>query len=270
MDINYIAIFVIICIIVKIFMKKERKIVKNPFLQENFEIMENFDRDIQNNLSDEYKENHYMKWFPIYMKYYCSVSSEYMKFKVYDVLYDVETYIFENKLIELMNDYKRILDFGCGTCKIWRNNRVFNRSHNIHCIDLDEAMLAYPKHLLRNDNIEVSNANLFNLEIEYDVVLFSEVIMQLDKPEEFLKYIVDKNPNTRIIMCHTVFTPFMSSVLSPFKNCIMKCIPIFNVACGKALTYQQTSDIIKKGGCIIEDTVSIRDNKIIFVCKKAD
>jgi len=117
-------------------------------------------------------------------------------------------------------------------------------------------------------NISIFRHNLFHLDIKYDVVLFSEVIMQLNNPEEYIKYIVDKNPNVTIITCHTIFSPLVSSVISPIKNNIMQYIPILNIARGRALTFEQTTNIFTSVGCKLEKFIKIYDNKIIFVFKK--
>ena len=117
-------------------------------------------------------------------------------------------------------------------------------------------------------NIVLTNENILDLEMKYDVVLFSEVIMQLEKPEKLIKYIVDKNPHIKIIACHTIFTENISKIITPIKNGIIKHIPILKTIYGKALTYEQTIEIFTRANCKLTETIPIYDNKIIFVFEK--
>ena len=242
--------------------------VDNPFTLEDPKLIKIADKDINNLLSPKYNENSYFKWIPLLIKYHNKVNPSYLEFKTYDIFYDEETYIFEKNLIKLMKKYNRILDFGCGTCKIWRNNLKFINNHKIHCIDLDKNILSYPKYLLKNYNIQITEENMFDLEMNYDCVLFSEVIMQLDNPELFIKYIINKNPNIVIIVNHTIFSTLVSKLLTPFKNGLMKYIPILKTSYGRALTYQQTIEIFTNSGCSLIKEKKIMNNKIIFVFKK--
>lgn len=242
----------------------------NPFLRENSKIITELDQDIEKNLSNEYDGHpHYHKWIPLYFKYKNKVSPSYLQFKIYDVLYDEETYIFEKYLLNILKNYKRILDFGCGTCKIWRNNNKFIRKHKIHCIDLDANVLAYPKHILQNYNIKLTTENLCDLNMaKYNCVLFSEVIMQIDNFESMIKYMVDSNPDITIIVNHTIFSPIVSDIITPFKNGIMKYIPILKTSYGRALTYDQTVNMFTNSGCTLVYEKKVFENKIIFVFQK--
>jgi 2-polyprenyl-3-methyl-5-hydroxy-6-metoxy-1,4-benzoquinol methylase len=248
---------------------KNNNDIYNPFLLENLNLIKKIDQDIEIRITDNYDWNYY-KWIPVYLKYKNKVSPSYFKFKIYDVLYDEETYIFEKDLIKIMKKHKNILDFGCGTCKIWRNNINFIKERNIHCIDLDIDALSYPKYLLKNNTIKITNDNLFNIDIKnYDCILFSEVIMQLENFDSIIKYIIKNNPNISIIVNHTIFNPIVSKLLTPIKNGLLKYIPIMNVGCGKALTYQQTIQMFTKLKCSLIYEKSVFDNKIIFVFKKS-
>jgi len=104
--------------------------------------------------------------------------------------------------------------------------------------------------------------------MNYDCVLFSEVIMQLDNFKAVLKYIIDKNPNIEIIVNHTIFSPFVSKLLSPFKNGPMKYLPLMKTVYGRALTYQQTIKMFTNTGYSLIKEKKIMDDKIIFVFKK--
>lgn len=244
----------------------------SPFSRENSKIIKEFDKDIEKNLSKKkeyYIYGNYHKWILTYLKYENKVSPSYLQFKIYDIFYDEETYIFENDLLDIMKKYKRILDFGCGTCKIWRNNRKFIKKHKIHCIDLDADIISYPKYILKSYNIKITNQNLCDLNMKkYDCVLFSEVIMQIDNFESVIKYIVDNNPKVTIIVNHTIFHPFISKLLTPFKNGIMRYIPIMKTSYGRALTYEQTVQMFTNEGCHITYIKKVMDNKFIFVFKK--
>jgi len=123
----------------------------NPFTNEDQKILENIDNDINLNRSKE-SWSYFTKWIRIYFKYCNKVSESYLQFKIYDILYDEETSMFEKELLELMNKYVNILDFGCGTCKIWRKNPSFYINKTVHCIDLYDNVLAYPKFLLKNES----------------------------------------------------------------------------------------------------------------------
>ena len=242
--------------------------IENPFLNENQKLIKEFDKDIEKLITKEYNWTYY-KWIPLYLKYKNKFSSSYFNFKKYDIFYDEETQIFEKDLLKIMKNYKRILDFGCGTCKIWRNNLEFIKKHKIHCIDLCADTLSYPKYILKNYNIKITNENLFNLNIKnYDCVLFSEVIMQIDDFESIVKYLVDNNPKITIIANHTIYSPFISKILTPIKNKLMKYIPIMKLGYGRALTYDQTLQMFINSGCKLEYTKKIFNNKIIFVFKK--
>ena len=79
--------------------------------------------------------------------------------------------MFEKKLVDLINNGNKILDFGCGACKLWENNiEKFNDSF-IKCIDLNKDILKYAKYNLRDyNNIDISNDNIFDLNInDYDI-----------------------------------------------------------------------------------------------------
>ena len=276
------ATFISFCVIIKIFEVWSNKSlninsnpsdVDNPFSLENSVIIKQIDNDINSNLSLVYNKSInviiFLKWIILYIKNCNNVNPYYFQFKIYDIFYDEETHIFERELLSLIENYDNILDFGCGTCKIWRRNKDFLQKHNIHCIDLDKNILSYPKYLLKNEkNIVLTNENILDLEMKYDVVLFSEVIMQLEKPEKLIKYIVDKNPHTKIIACHTIFTENISKIITPIKNGIIKHIPILKTIYGKALTYEQTIEIFTRANCKLTETIKIYDNKIIFVFEK--
>lgn len=241
----------------------------NPFLLENADLLKNLDKDIESRITNNYDWN-YFKWIPIYLNYKNKLSPSFLKFKIYDIFYDEETYIFEKDLIEIMKKHKNILDFGCGTCKIWRNNIDFIKDKNIHCIDLDINMLSYPKYLLKDNNINITNDNLFDIDIKkYDSILFSEVIMQLENFDSIIEFIINNNPNISIIVNHTIFNPMVSKLLTPIKNGVLKHIPIMNVGYGKALTYQQTIQMFTKFNCSLIYEKPVFDNKIIFVFKKS-
>ena len=243
----------------------------NPFLLENADLLKKLDKDIESRITNNYDWN-YCKWIPIYLNYKNKLSPSFFKFKMYDILYDEETYIFEKDLIEIMKKHKNILDFGCGTCKIWRNNIDFIKDKNIHCIDLDINMLSYPKYLLKDYNINITNINK-GIELyqskKYDSILFSEVIMQLENFDSIIEFIINNNPNISIIVNHTIFNPMVSKLLTPIKNGVLKHIPIMNVGYGKALTYQQTIQMFTKFNCSLIYEKPVFDNKIIFVFKKS-
>ena len=241
----------------------------NPFLLENADLLKKLDKDIESRITNNYDWN-YCKWIPIYLNYKNKLTPSFFKFKIYDIFYDEETYIFEKDLIQIMKKHKNILDFGCGTCKIWRNNIDFIKDRNIHCIDLDINMLSYPKYLLKDYNINITNDNLFDIDIKkYDSILFSEVIMQLENFDSIIEFIINNNPNISIIVNHTIFNPMVSKLLTPIKNGVLKHIPIMNVGYGKALTYQQTIQMFTKFNCSLIYEKPVFDNKIIFVFKKS-
>lgn len=243
--------------------------VTNPFIFENKQIIKKLNNEINSILTNNYDWS-YKKWILLYIKYYYKISKEYLNFIIFDVFYDEETYIFEKDLLNLMKNYNKILDFGCGTCKIWRNNKDYTINKKIHCIDLDINTLSYSKYLLKDmSNITINNNNLFDLNMNYDVILFSEVIMQLDEPEKFISYIINKNPKIKIIACHTIFSPFVSKIITPFKYHIMKHLPLLNTSSGRALTYDQTINIFTSSNCKLEKTIKIYNNKIIFVFGKS-
>ena len=111
-------------------------------------------------------------------------------------------------------------------------------------------MLSYPKYLLKDNNINITNDNLFDIDIKkYDSILFSEVIMQLENFDSIIEFIINNNPNISIIVNHTIFNPMVSKLLTPIKNGVLKHIPIMNVGYGKALTYQQTIQMFTKFNC---------------------
>lgn len=271
-----IIIFIIIINIGLIYYKFKSKEYKNenqnPFLLENESIIKEIDNDINNILL---KKTHYdwsiLRWLHILLKYKDKVSNDYYKFKLYDVFYEEETYIFEKDILKLIEPYKNILDFGCGTCKIWRNNLDIIKKYNIKCIDLDKNTLSYPKHLLQNyQNISVEVNNVFDINLNYDVIFLIEVIMQIENPITFIKNILKKNPKIKFIMAHTIFKPHISKIIEPFKNKCLKYLPIINVSSGKALTYKNTIDIIKKSGCLLDYEKKIYEDKMIFVFSKKD
>ena len=93
--------------------------------------------------------------------------------------------------------------------------------------------------------------------------------MQLPDPTSILKHIWENNESATVIMAHTIFDNIQSSILTPFKNNIFKYLPIFETIRGKALTFNQTYDIIDKAGGNITGIFKIKENKFIIKCNKA-
>lgn len=242
----------------------------NPFLLEDKFILKELENDINNILINKKGYDwSILRWLHLIIKYKDKVTDNYYKFKLYDIFYEEETYIFEKEILEYIKPYKNILDFGCGTCKIWRNNCDIIKNYNIKCVDLDKNTLSYPKYLLRNyNNILIEVNDVFNIELNYDIIFLIEVIMQIDNPVLFIQKILIKNPKIKFIMAHTIFTPNISKIIDPFKNKCLKYVPILNVSSGKALTYNDTINIIEESGCKIIDIKKIFANKIIFIFEK--
>ena len=246
--------------------------MNSPFETENKEIIKKMDREIKDNLSKSFETRSFLQYIPLYIKYKKKVSNSYFFFKVFDILYEEETKIFTKQILEICsnNDIKTILDFGCGTCKIWRDNKELINNKNIVCIDLDKDILQYPKFILRDyKNIDIKNISLFDLKLEpeVDVALFIEVIMQLPEPHKFFQYIWTHNPKCKIVIAHTIFFSFVN-VLNFFKTKIIKYIPLLQLCKGEAMTILKTEKIIRDAGGTIIKKDYIYNNKVIFVVEK--
>lgn len=249
----------------------------NPLDKEDQGVIKNFSKE-REQVRSEYNENffqtqlqHFLRSIPIYLKYKDVVSPEYMDFISYDVFYNEETHIFEKDLIQSMNPYRRILDFGCGVCKLWRNNIEFLEDHSVDCIDLDEKVLAFSKYLLRDKkNVNVFVKNLYDMDLrQYDCILFSEVITRLDDPHTLIKYIIESNPNIRIIVNHTTFHPFVSDILTPIRTNLFGNLPILKTISGRAMTYQQTVELFVDCGCMLVNQKMVFSTKYIFEFQKS-
>lgn len=244
----------------------------NPFEKESKKIIEEFDSELKNNISKSFETRSFLQYIPLYIKYKNKVSDSYLYFKIFDILYEEETKVFTEKLLEFCsnNNVKNILDFGCGTCKIWRDNKELINNKNIVCIDLDKDILQYPKYLLNDcKNINIENISLFDLKLEeeLEVALFIEVIMQLPEPHKFFEYIWQHNPKCKIVIAHTIFFSFVNT-LNFFKTKIIKYIPILQLCQGEAMTILKTEKIIRDAGGTIITMDYIYNNKIIFVAEK--
>ena len=246
--------------------------MNNPFEKEKSEIIKKIDGEIKDNLSKSFETRSFLQYIPLYIKYKKRVSNSYFFFKVFDILYEEETKIFTNKILEICsgNDIKTILDFGCGTCKIWRDNKELINSTKIVCVDLDKDILQYPKYLLNDcKNIDIKNISLFDLKLEekLDIALFIEVIMQLSEPHKFFEYIWTYNPKCKIVIAHTIFFSFVN-ILNFFKTKIIKYIPLLRLCRGEAMTILKTEKIIHDAGGTITNIDYIYNNKMIFVAEK--
>lgn len=246
--------------------RKDVSTLENPFSIENPEYVKDIEERIEKIITPEYDWNFY-KWVPLYFKYKYKVSPSYFEFKSYDILYEEETFIFEKELLKTMAPCKRILDFGCGSCKMWRNNLDFLETHDVHCIDLDRNRLAYPKYLLNDQNITITNDDFFTLDLNYDCILFSEVIMQVPHFENVIKHIVKHNPNMTILVNHTAFSQIVAGCFGSIRNNVIQYVPLLNICKGKLLTYRDTVEQFMENGCSLVEQKNIRENKIIYVFK---
>ena len=244
----------------------------NPFEKEDCAIIEKIDGEIIKRTSKSFNERSFWNYIPIYIKYKNQVSNSYFFFRVFDILYEEETKIFTETLFEICSytGFKNILDFGCGTCKIWRDNKDLIKDKSITCIDLDKDILQYPAYLLNDcENINIKNISLFDLKLEekLDVALFIEVIMQLPEPHKFFEYIWKHNPECKIVMAHTVFFSFVN-IINFFKTKIVKYIPILSLTQGEAMTISKTKDIVHMAGGRITSMEYIYNNKVVFIAEK--
>ena len=241
----------------------------NPYFNEDIKMREQFEKESK--IISKY-DNILIKFlisFYLYFKYKFYFSQSFCDYQIYKLLYQNETIMFEKYLTKYMNS--SVLDFGCGGCQFWINNaNNINNSNNIHCIDLNSNILKYPQFILKNKSFRIDNSNIFDIDLKmFDTIFLIEVIMQIDNPDELLAYIWKKNPNCKIIMAHTCFNEYISYIYSPIKKYIFPYIPLIKIIKGKALTLEDTTDIITKSGGIIKTKTHIKNNRYLFVLEKS-
>ena len=206
------------------------------------------------------------KSFELYFNYRKNLTPLGYRYIVYSMFYTLETHIFEHNIRELLIPYETVLDFGCGVCEFWLHNSDLLIAKDVTCIDLDEKLLDYPKFLLKDTpNIHLIAENIFDTNlIDYGVILFIEVIMQLPDPVSILKHIWKCNPNCDIIMAHTLYSNSVSRIFSPIRKYILPYIPVLDIAYGQAMSLEKTVDIINEAGGKITFINRVKTNKYIF------
>jgi 2-polyprenyl-3-methyl-5-hydroxy-6-metoxy-1,4-benzoquinol methylase len=225
------------------------------------------------NIDDEnyYNYNFFYKLyngFCMYSKYNKDFSTDFLNFITYTILYNTESQLFENELINILSNKKSILDVGCGACQFWLHNpTLIDTIEKIKCIDLNENILKYPKYLLKNqEEISIENANLYDLDItQFDTILFIEVIMQIPEPHKMLKHIWHNNPNCTIILAHNAYNHTFSKIFTPFRIHLFPHLPLLNIAYGKLLSHKTTLKMIEEAGGQISQLIDVDNTRKIFI-----
>ncbi len=188
----------------------------------------NFDHS---NIKNPFKE--------VFKRYLISTTKEYKKYKM-RIFFNLETKPYMSWFIDRGSNGDKILDVGGATGFQWKvfENKVKNKNLDIKVIEIDTNSIKIGKERYISNYLQFYHVDeIDKIQNNIDTILMCEVYIQIKNAPKILKGYIEKFPNSKAVIIHSVFKDsFLIKVLSYIKQYVLKYIPILETIHGRAMT----------------------------------